>query len=152
MNYNNLLLDNNLDFYYILIGSGLILGCSLYYLFIRNNTQIPIKNMEPFTNEEIETIMNENENMVPFTNGNIDNFITDSDFDTDIESDHETSFDSQSILSEVDIEDLDLFFFPNVDLEVCDISELKFFEINSIYSEEIAANGITEEELRGIIE
>src|SRR6266567_588898 len=134
MNYNNLLLDNNLDFYYILIGSGLILGCSLYYLFIRNNTQIPIKNMEPFTNE------------------NIDNFITDSDFDTDIESDHETSFDSQSILSEVDIEDLDLFFFPNVDLEVCDISELKFFEINSIYSEEIAANGITEEELRGIIE
>src|SRR6266566_4585822 len=134
MNYNNLLLDNNLDFYYILIGSGLILGCSLYYLFIRNNTQIPIKNMEPFTNE------------------NIENFITESDFDTDIESDHETSFDSQSILSEVDIEDLDLFFFPNVDLEVCDISELKFFEINSIYSEEIAANGITEEELRGIIE
>src|SRR6266700_2861713 len=128
MNYNNLLLDNNLDFYYILIGSGLILGCSLYYLFIRNNTQIPIKNMEPFTNEEIE------------------NIITDSDFDTDIESDHETSFDSQSILSEVDIEDLDLFFFPNVDLEVCEISELKFFEINSIYSEEIAANGITEEE------
>src|SRR6266576_3497038 len=122
MNYNNLLLDNNLDFYYILIGSGLILGCSLYYLFIRNNTQIPIKNMEPFTNE------------------NIDNFITDSDFDTDIESDHETSFDSQSILSEVDIEDLDLFFFPNVDLEVCDISELKFFEINSIYSEEISDN------------
>jgi hypothetical protein len=149
---NNFLLDNNLNLYFILIGSGLILGCSLYYIIRSNYTAIPSKNMEAFTYEEIEAIFNENENITTISNESIDKFITDSDYYTDSESDHDTSFDSQSILSEIDTTDLDLFFMPNVDLEVCDISELKFFEINSIYSKEIEASGITQDELRRIIE
>jgi DNA-directed RNA polymerase subunit F len=149
---NNLLHDNNLNLYVILIASGLILGCSLYYIIKNNYTAYPSKNMEPVTNEEIEAILNENENITTISNENIDKFLTDSDLETDIESDPDTSFDSQSILSDIDITDLDLFFMPNVDLEVCDISELKFFEISSIYSKEIEANGITEDQLRRIIE
>src|SRR5229473_425745 len=116
MNYN-LLTDNNLNFYYILIGSGIILSCSLYYLFKNNE---------------------------------ILDAITDSDFESDIASDYQTPFDSQSTI-EIDPTELDLFFMPNVDIDEFSIHELKHFEICSLYSEEIEANNITYEALENII-
>lgn len=145
---NNWLFDNNLTDYGILIGSGLILGYSLYYLIYRNYTAIPSTNLEPLTPEEIEAIINEN--VEPISNANIDNFITDSDFDTDVDSNFQSTFDNESIFDE--ITDPDLFFMPNVDLDVCSIQELKLFEISSIYNQEIAAHGVTEQELIEIID
>ena len=149
---NNLFLDNNLDLYYILIASGLILSCTLYYLIISNNTQIPATNMEPLTNENIDTIMNEN--MVSFTDGNVEDFITDSDFETDIESDHDTIFNSDSESSldtESILNDPNLFFMPNVDFNVCSIEELKFFEFSCLYSKELAEHAVTDEEIMEFI-
>src|SRR5580692_7277108 len=150
---NNLLFDNNLTYYGIFIGCGLILGCSLYYLIKSNYTAIPSpsKNLEPLTHEEIEAIINEN--MEPISNANIENFITDSDFDTDVDnqSDYQSAFDIESV-SDDDLTDLDLFYMPNVDLDVCSIQELKLFEISSIYNQEIAAHGVTEQELIDIID
>ena len=109
MNYN-LLFDNNLTSYGILISCGLILGCSLYYLIGSNYITIPSKNVEAFTNEEMEAIINENAVTV-INNENIDAII-DSDFDTDVESDHDTIFDYASSsddesISDDDIADLD---------------------------------------------
>lgn len=143
MNYN-LLFDNNLNLYGILIGSGLILGCSLYYLIRSNYTAIPIKNTETLTNEEIEAIFNENAVTVT-TNQDIESII-DSESDTDFASDYQSTFDSESS-SEIDISDLDLFYMPNVDLDVCSIQELKVFELSSIFAKELAEKFITEEEL-----
>jgi hypothetical protein len=153
MNYN-LLFDNNLTSYGILISCGLILGCSLYYLIGSNYITIPSKNVEAFTNEEIEAIINENAVTV-INNENIDAII-DSDFDTDVESDHDTIYDYASSsddesISDDDIADLDLFFMPNVDFDVCSIQELKFFEISSIYYKEIAEKSVTDEELTQLI-
>jgi hypothetical protein len=147
---NNLLFDNNLTYYGILIGCGLILGCSLYYLIKSNYTAIPSTNMKALTNEEIEAIFNEN--MEPISNANIDNFITDSDSDTDVNTtfDYESSSDDESILDD-DITDLDLFFMPNVDFDVCSIHELKLFEISSLYYREIAEKMVTDEELIQLI-
>lgn len=149
MNYN-LTFDNNLDFYFILIGSGLILGCTLYYLIRSNNTTIPSKNIEAFTNEEIETILIEN--MEPISNANIDNFITDSDLETDIGSDYHSTFDSDST-SDIEsiLNDPDLFFMPNVDFDVCPIEELKFFEFSSLYQKEIVEHSISDEEIMEFI-
>src|SRR6267154_1723273 len=120
MNYN-LLTDNNLNFYYILIGSGIILSCSLYYLFKNNNTENLNINTETINNEDIIVISNE-----------ILDAITDSDFESDIASDYQTPFDSQSTIE-------------------IDPTELEHFEICSLYSEEIEANNITYEALENII-
>lgn len=139
MNYN-LLFDNNLTYYGIFIGCGLILSCSLYYLIRSNYTAIPSKNIEVTVNENAVTIIN---------NDNIDAII-DSDLDTDVESDYQSTNDNDSI-SDVDITDLDLFFMPNVDFDVCSIQELKFFEISSIYYKEIAEYLVTDEQLMELI-
>jgi hypothetical protein len=148
----NLIMDNNLFYGGILIGCGVLLGLSLYYLIKSNYTAIPNKNTEAFTNEEIEAILNEHRDITAVSNENIDAYLTESDFETDIETDHDTIFgeesssDDESTLGE-DFTDLDLFFMPNVDLEVCTIQELKFFEISSIYYREIAEKEVTDEEL-----
>jgi hypothetical protein len=149
MNYN-LLFDNNLTDYGILIGCGLILGCSLFYLIRSNYTAIPSKNIEALTNEEIEAIVNENAVTI-INNENIYAIIdSDSDSDTDVASDYQSTSDNESIL-DVDFTDLDLFFMPNVDFDVCSIQELKLFEISSIYYREIAENLVTQEELMELI-
>jgi hypothetical protein len=145
---NNLLFDNNFTDYGILIGCGLILGCSLIYLFRSNYTAIPSKNIEALTNEEIEALVNENAVTI-INNENIDAII-DSDSDTDVVTDYQTTSDNQSILN-VDLTDLDLFFMPDVDFDVCSIQELKFFEISSIFQREIAENLVTDEELMELI-
>jgi hypothetical protein len=138
MNYN-LLFDNNLNFYYILIGSGIILSCSLYYLFKINNTENLNINTETINNQDIIVISDE-----------IIDAIADSDFESDIASDYQSSFDSQSTI-EIDTTELDLFFMPNVDIDVFSIYELKHFEISSLYREELEASYITDEELEDII-
>jgi hypothetical protein len=143
MNYN-LLIDNNLNLYGILISSGFILGCSIYYLIKSNYTAIPSQNIETITNEDIEGIINENVVTI-VTNDNIEAII-DSESDTDYASDYQSTFDSDSSL-EIDITDLNLFFMPNVDLNVCSIQELKVYEWTSIFAKELEENFVTEEEL-----
>jgi hypothetical protein len=138
MNYN-LLTDNDLNFYYILIASGIILSCSLYYLLKKNNTENLNRNTETINNEDMTTISNE-----------ILDAITDSDFESDMASDYQTPFDSQSTI-DIDPTELDLFFMPNVDIDQFSIHELKHFEICSLYSEEMEAYHITDEELENII-
>src|SRR5712664_3224439 len=144
----NFLLNNNLTDYSILIGCGLILGCSLFYLIKSNYTAIPSTNIEALTNAEIEAIINENAVTI-INNENIDAII-DSDSDTDVASDYQSTSDNESI-SDVDLTDLDLFFMPDVDLNVCSIQELKFFEISSIFHREIAEKMVTDEELMDLI-
>jgi hypothetical protein len=138
MNYN-LLTDNDLNFYYILIASGIILSCSLYYLLKKNNTENLNKNTETINNEDMIGISND-----------ILDAITDSDFESDMASDYQTPFDSQSTI-DIDPTELDLFFMPNVDIDQFSIHELKHFEICSLYSEEMEAYHITDEELENII-
>jgi hypothetical protein len=138
MNYN-LLTDNDLNFYYILIASGIILSCSLYYLLKKNNIENLNRNTETINNEDMTIISNE-----------ILDAITDSDFESDMASDYQTPFDSQSTI-EIDPTELDLFFMPNVDIDQFSIHELKHFEICSLYSEEMEAYHITDEELENII-
>jgi len=141
----NLLFDNTLTYYGILIGCGIILGCSFHYLIISKYTAIPSKNIEALTNEEIEAIVNENIDAVIYSDSD-----SDSDYNTDVDFDYQSTSDTESILED-DIADLDLFFMPNVDFNVCSLQELKFFEISSIYAKEIAANNVTDEELMELI-
>ncbi len=151
---NSLFYNNDLNIYYICICSGFIFSCSLYYWIRSNSIAIPTTNMEVFTHEEIEAIMNENAVTV-INNENID-AITDSDTDTytDIASEYQSTFgigsdttsDTESILN-----DPDLFFMPNVDLDVCPIEELKFFEFNSLYAREIIEHSISDEEIMEFI-
>jgi hypothetical protein len=169
---NNLLYDNNLDLYVILIGSGLILGCSLYYLIISNKTAVPTKNMEmepfTFTDEEIEAILSENANTTAISNADIDieEFLTDSDFDTESDYHNISDYDSASTADFDEIlQDPDLFFMPpfeskfknvefimpDVDLNVCPIEELKLFEFCSLFGKEMAEHSITEEDMMEII-
>jgi hypothetical protein len=154
MNYN-LILDNNLTYYGIIISSGVILGCTLIFLIKSNYTAIPPqnleaitnKNIEAFTYEEIEAIVNEN--AVTITNIEA---ITDSDSDTDVESDCHSTFNSDSSSdTESILNDPDLFFMPNVDLDVCPIEELKFFEFSSLYHREIIEHSITDEDIMEFI-
>ena len=140
------------DYEYDLIVLGVILGCTIAYLIISNCTANPSNNMEALTNEEIETIINEN--MVPVSNENTDNFITDSDFDTEVESDNSSWFnsdsdsDSDSVSEAANIlVDRNIFFMPDVDLDVCSIEELKFFEFCSLYAREIEEHHITAEDI-----
>jgi hypothetical protein len=93
MNYN-LLSNNDLFDYGILISCGLILGCTLYYLIRSNkinNTAIPIKNMEPLTNSKIETILDEN--MGTIVGANLIDFKTDSDSDTESDYDNISDYE-----------------------------------------------------------
>jgi hypothetical protein len=159
---NNILNDYNLTDCGYIIACGIILGFSLYYLIRSNNTAIPTtntaiptnntaiptNNMQPLTYEEIETIINEEGLFQPISDANIDDFITDSDFDTDIGSDSQGTFDSIST-SDIEsiLEDQDLFFMPNVDFDVCPIEELKFFELSSLYQREILEHEITDEDI-----
>nr|YP_010852400.1 hypothetical protein QQQ02_mgp03 [Lactarius subindigo]WGL35952.1 hypothetical protein [Lactarius subindigo] len=125
-----------------------MLGCSLFYLIRNNYTAISSKNIEALTNEEIEAIVNENAVTI-INNENIDAIIdSDSDYDTDVASDYQSTSDDESI---IDLNDLDLFFMPDVDFNICSIQELKFFEISSIYSREIAAKAVSDEQLMDLI-
>jgi|ERR1700678_2802037 len=143
-----LLFDDNLNLYVILIGSGLILTCTLYYLIKNNYTAIPSKNMEPLTNEKIEAIVNENADKTAVSNENIDKLLTDSDSETEVELDSQSTFDSDSTSdTESILNDPDIFFMPNVDFDVCPIEELKLFEFNSLYSREIVEHSITQEDI-----
>nr|QGP74788.1 hypothetical protein [Russula griseocarnosa] len=158
---NELILDQNINISLIIIGSLLIIGCSIYYIVKNNNTAIPTNNTEAFTFEEIEasfeddryrnltTVSNEN------TEENLDQYFMDSDSDTDTVSDYENPFDSENELDSSDIEsilnDPDIFMMPNVDFDVCPIEELKFFEFNSLYAKEISENGVTEEDILDFI-
>ena len=157
INYN-LLTEDQLTDVNILIACGLILGCTLIYLISSHYATIPIptKNVEAFTTEEIDAIVNENS----VTIANDDNLqyaiIEDSDFDTDVTSDYQSPSDNESTSDDdsilgVDTTDLDLFYMPDVDFNVCSIQELKLFEINSIFYREIAANSVTDEELTQLI-
>jgi len=74
---SNLFFENDLNIYYILIGSGLFLSFSLYYLIRNNYIAIPSKNVEVFTQEEIDAIINENAVTV-INSDNLDD-ITDSE-------------------------------------------------------------------------
>lgn len=143
MNYN-LFFENDLSIYYILIGSGLFLSFSLYYLIRNNYIAIPSKNVEVFTQEEIDAIINENAVTV-INSDNLDD-ITDSE--TEISSYYQSSFysDSEADFSDI-LDDPDLFFMPNVDFNVCPIEELKFFEFNSLYAREIMEHSISDEEI-----
>nr|UEP17235.1 hypothetical protein [Lactarius zonarius] len=145
MNFN-LLSNNNLFDYGILIGCGLILGCSVFYLIRSNYTANLPTNTEALTKQEIEAIVNENAVTI-INNENIDAII-DSDSDTDVESQSTSDYDS---ILDVNTTDLDLFFMPDVDFDVCSIHELKLFEISSIFHKEIAEKSITEEELIDLI-
>lgn len=149
-----ILFDNLDNEYVILIGCGLILGYSVSY-WIKNH-YITIPNREALTNEELQAILNEHAGTVG-NNDNIDALITDSDFETDSSSDYHSTSDNESILSTsddesiLDLNELDLFFMPNVDLDVCSIQELKFFEIKSLYPNELAEKQVTDEELMDLI-
>jgi hypothetical protein len=157
MNTNlNLLVDNNLIYYGLFISCGLLLSCSIYYLIISNYNAIPTNNIEALTEVEIEPIMNEN-TVTTINSDNIDaiiDYASESDSETDIASDYQSTFDSDSDTdteSILDIADLDLFFMPNVDFDVCSIYELKYFEISSIFYKEIAEKAVTVEELTQLI-
>jgi hypothetical protein len=124
-----------------------------------NNTAIPTNNTEAFTHEEMEAVFYEDSDKLAISNENVDNyvdnFITDSDTDTDSTSDYDSPFfrDSDSDTSDIEgiLDDPDLFFMPNVDFDVCPIEELKFYEFNSLYSKEIEAKNVTEEDIMDFI-
>jgi hypothetical protein len=151
---DNLLLNNNLFGYGIIVGCGLTLGCSVYYLIRRNNVANLPNNTEAINNE----------NMVP--NSNIEDLFTDSDFETDIASDYASEYDNASTADFDEIlKDPDLFFLPHfeskfkdvefvmpdIDLNVCPIEELKLYEFCSLYGKEMAEHSITEEEMMELI-
>lgn len=165
MNTNlNLLVDNDLIYYGLIISCGLLLSCSIYYLIKSNYNAIPTNQIEAWTEVEIEAWTEEeieaviNENVVTTINSDnidaINDYASEFDSDTDIASDYQSTFDSDSdsdTESILDIADLDLFFMPNVDFDVCSIYELKYFEISSIFYKEIAEKAVTVEELTQLI-
>ena len=169
MNYNNLI-DNNLTNYGIVCGIafGIYLSYS-FYNWIRNNsndnTPINIEALttedinegltkkegdEGFTNEEIDAIISDNADRVSvITDENIDAII-DTDSESDIASEYDIYFDDESV-ADIDIAELDLFFMPNVDFDVCPIQELKYYELTALYPNELAEKSITEEELMELL-
>jgi hypothetical protein len=159
----NLLSNNNLNDYGILIACGLIFGCSLYYLIrsynIANLPNLP-NNTEALTNQEIPTI--NNANMVP--DSIIEELSTDSDTESDYNNisdyDRASTADFDEILADPDLYFLPSFeskfknvefIMPDVDLNVCPLEELKLFEFCSLYSREMAEHSITEEEMMELI-
>jgi hypothetical protein len=158
------LLSNNFNFfgYGILIGCGLTLGCSVYYLLISNNTGNIPNNTEPLTNQQIETISKDN--LVP--DSNTEDFITDSDFETDPGSDYLSEHDSDSTDAFEEIfNNPDLywvppfeskfknveFIMPDVDFNVCPIEELKLYEFCALFGKEMAEHSVSEEEMMELI-
>jgi hypothetical protein len=105
-----------------------------------------------------------NKNLV--ANSNKEEFLSDSDYDTDIESDYLAEYDSAS---SADFDEIvkkpDLYFvpqikskfkdvkfiMPDVDFNVCSIQELKLYEFCSLFSKEMAEHSITEEEMMELI-
>jgi hypothetical protein len=159
---DNLLLNNNLFGYGIIIGCGLSLGCSVYYLIKSNNIAKIPNNTEALRNQAAEAI--NNENIVP--NSNIEDIITDSDSETDNASDYLSEYDSAStadfdeIINDPDIlvlprfeskfKDVE-FIMPDVDFNVCPIEELKLYEFCSLFGKEMAEHSVTEKEMMEII-
>jgi hypothetical protein len=145
---NELLLDSNLTDISIYITCGFILSFCIYYVISYNYTAIPSNNIEAITNEGIEAIINENVETI-INNENIDAIIdSDSDTETEVISDNQSISDDESILN---LDDLDLFFMPNVDFDVCSIQELKFFEFISLYSREMFEHSISHEDVMEFI-
>ena len=158
----NLLSNNYLFDYGIVIGSGVILGCSVYYLIRGNNTVNLPNNTEALITQEIEAIDNENK----VHNSNIIDSLTES------ESEIETDYDNISDYENADIADFDEilkdpdlyflppfdpkfrtveFIMPDVDFDVCSIEELKLYEFCSLFSKEMDEHDITEEDMMEII-
>jgi hypothetical protein len=144
--HTNLIINNYLSDYGLLIACGLIIGFSSYYFLKSNFKAISSKNMEALRAENMEAI----------SQAKIDPNLTDSDLNTDSETDHDTVWDSDSS-SDTDTdtenaaEQLEIYYLPFVDLDVCSIQELKLFELHSLYSEQIAAKNLTDEDLMEII-
>src|SRR5712664_369258 len=164
MNYN-LLTDYILTFYGLLTSLGLLVGSLLYTLIRYNYIKLPSYNIdspsanigapsdnigspsnnigspsdnsedpsdnreEPSDNREVSS-----DTIVPSSN-NIESIITDDDSESETDSDSKDTIDSQS----------------TVDLNENSIHELKHFEISSLFSQQIAANHITDDELDDII-
>jgi len=146
--------DNNITDISLYIASGLILTFYLYYLLKSNNTANPTQNqnMEPITHDVMEAKFDEDKDITAVSNENIDKSITDSDSNTDVESDYQSKWDSESTTDfESILNDPDLFFMPNVDFDVCPIEELKFFEFSSLYQREIIEHFISDEEIMEFI-
>lgn len=155
-----LISDNNLSDYGILIGCGLILCCSVYYLIISNNIANLPNNTEVLRNQEIEVI--NNDNMVP--NSDIEESLTDSDTTSNSENMSEYERINMADLEKI-LQDPDLFFMPyfkskykdvefimpDVDFNICPIQELKLFEFCSLYAKEMSEHSITEQDMMGII-
>ncbi len=177
MNYN-LLTDYILTFYGLLTSLGLLVGSLLYTLIRYNYIKLPSYNIdspsanigapsdnigspsnnigspsdnsedpsdnreEPSDNREVSS-----DTIVPSSN-NIESIITDDDSESETDSDSKDTIDSQST---VDVNLSDLYYVPNVDLNENSIHELKHFEISSLFSQQIAANHITDDELDDII-
>lgn len=155
----NFLSDNNLSEYGIIICCGLILGCSVFYLFRSNNIANLPNNKEALTYQEIEAI--KNENMVPI--GHIEDILTDSEIDSEIDYANMSDHDSTVSFDDIDLTDLyhvpltkstyrnDEFIMPDVDFNVCPIEELKLFEFCSLYGKEMAEHSISEAEMMELI-
>ena len=95
-------------------------------------------------------------NMEAISQAKINPSLTDSNLNTDSETDHDPVFDSDSSFdTDTDTENvaekLEIYYLPFVDLDVCSIQELKLFELHSLYSEQIAAKNLTDEDLMEII-
>ena len=151
----SLFFENSYSYYGILICTGIFLGC-VYYFLIRTNTtpnpsqNIPnTQNIEALTNEEIETIINENATTVA-NNDNID-FIIDSDSESDFYFDNEIDSDTQSLIDTSNLLNEQEIFFLNVDSNVCPIEELKFYELNSLFAQEILDHNISADEIMEFI-
>jgi hypothetical protein len=171
MNYT-LLTNNNITDYGIIIGCGLIIGCTIFFLIKSNYTAVPSKNIQALTDENIQALTDEiiqaptdenvqaltdeiiqdivNENAVTVINNDNLDAILDSESDTDSSSDYDSTFDTDSI-PDIDLDELDLFFMPFVDFNVCSLQELKYFEISSIFSRELAEKDVSDEELMDLI-
>lgn len=106
-----------------------------------DNSEEPSRE-EPSDNREVSS-----DTIVPSSN-NIESIITDDSSDSETDSDSKDTIDSQTTV-DVNVRDLD--FVPNVDLNENSIYELKHFEISSLFSQQIAANHITDDELDDII-
>jgi hypothetical protein len=172
-NLLNLLPNNNFTDSNILIGCGIFVGCSLYYLIRSNNTitnenkvQIPNTNIEDvLINNNSET---ENENRLQISNANIEDVLIDSDSDTETDYDGISDYESFSAsdLDEI-LNEPDFFIFrapyvenrfrgvdftlPDLDFNICPIEELKLYEICSLYSKEMVEHGVSEAEMMELI-
>ena len=163
-------------YYFTLIRLGIIL-CWIFYNFFRKNnikilskyikllknkiTMKKNKNIEPFTDEEIGEILKQQSVIVAASNLEMIKAISDSDSEisdseisisssseSEIESDYDSMWDSDSSIdTESILNHPNLSFLPNIDTTVCSILELKFFEIKSLYAEELIIHSVSDEEI-----